>query len=91
MSADSIDGSNKDSGGWGETYAGTKTTELSVEGYVTKGDAAYDALKDAFVKGKRWISAASSRMQEKRTATGTTSPSWAMKRRMTIWYPLVSP
>lgn len=52
MSADSIDGSNKDSGGWGETYAGTKTTELSMEGYVTKGDEAYDALKDAFVKGE---------------------------------------
>lgn len=51
MSADEIDGSNKDSGGWGETYAGTKTTELSVEGYITKGDEAYDALKDAFVKG----------------------------------------
>ena len=33
----------------------------------------------------------SSQMQEKRTATGTTSPSWAMKRRMTIWYPSASP
>lgn len=52
MSADSIDGSNKDSGGWGETYAGTKTTELSVEGYVTKADGAYSALKDAFVNGE---------------------------------------
>ena len=52
MSADSIDGSNKDSGGWGETYAGTKTTELSVEGYITKGDDAYDALKDAFTRGE---------------------------------------
>lgn len=52
MSADSIDGSNKDSGGWGEEYAGTKTTELSIEGYTTKGDEAYAALKDAFIKGE---------------------------------------
>ena len=51
MSADSIDGSNKDSGGWGEEYAGTKSTELSVEGYVTKDDEAYNALKDAFING----------------------------------------
>ena len=52
MSADSIDGSNKDSGGWGEEYAGTKSTELSLEGYATKADGAYEALKDAFVKGE---------------------------------------
>lgn len=52
MSADSIDGSNKDSGGWGETYTGTKTTELSVEGYITKDDDAYNALKEAFVNGE---------------------------------------
>lgn len=52
MSADTIDGSNKDSGGWGETYAGTKSTEIKIEGYVTKDDKAFAAFKQAFVDGK---------------------------------------
>lgn len=52
MSADSIDASNKSSGGWGETYAGVRTTELSLEIVIPKQDVGYAALKDAFVKGE---------------------------------------
>ncbi len=52
MSADSIDASNKSSGGWGETYAGIKSTELSLEGIICKSDEGYTALKDAFIKGE---------------------------------------
>lgn len=52
MSADSIDASDKTSGGWGEKYPGIKSTELSVEGNILGGDEAYQALKDAFLKGE---------------------------------------
>ena len=52
MSADSIDASNKTSGGWGENYAGLKSTELSMEGIICASDEGYAALKDAFVKGE---------------------------------------
>ena len=52
MSADSIDATNKASGGWGEAYAGIKSTELSLEGIICKSDEGYAALKDAFIKGE---------------------------------------
>lgn len=51
MSADSIDATNKTSGGWGETYAGNKSTELSLEGIVCKSDEAYEQLQAAFMAG----------------------------------------
>jgi len=49
LSADSIDASNKASDGWGETYAGVKSSELSLEGIICKSDEGYKAMKDAFV------------------------------------------
>lgn len=52
MTADDIDASNKASSGWGETYAGTKSTELSMDGIINTADEGYAALKDAFVKGE---------------------------------------
>lgn len=52
MSADDIDASNKASGGWGETYAGIKSTELSLEGIICNGDEGLAALKDAFINGE---------------------------------------
>ena len=52
MSADSIDATNKTSDGWGETYAGNKSTELSLEGIVCKSDEAYEQLQAAFMAGE---------------------------------------
>ncbi len=52
MSADDIDISDKNSNGWGETEAGIKSTELSLEGIICNGDEGYAALKDAFIKGE---------------------------------------
>ena len=52
MSADAIDATNKTSGGWGETYAGIKSTQLSFEGIINKNDDGYAALKDAYIKGE---------------------------------------
>lgn len=52
MSADSIDATNKTSGGWGESYAGLKSTELSLEAVICKSDDGYSALKDAFIRGE---------------------------------------
>lgn len=52
MTADDIDASNKSSGGWGETYAGIKRTELTFDGIVCKSDDGYAALKDAYIKGE---------------------------------------
>lgn len=52
MSADEIDANSKDSGGWGESYAGIRSTELSLECIATKADEAYAALKDAFIKSE---------------------------------------
>lgn len=52
MKADSIDATNKSSGGWGEQYAGIKSTELSLEGILCQSDDGYAAMKDAFVKGE---------------------------------------
>ena len=52
MSADSIDASDKTSGGWGEKYPGSKSTELSIEGNILGGDEAYQALKEAFIAGE---------------------------------------
>lgn len=52
MSADDIDVSDKNSGGWGETVAGIKSTELTLEGIICNGDEGYAALKDAFIKGE---------------------------------------
>lgn len=49
MSADEIDANCKDSGGWGESYAGIRSTELSMECIATREDDAYAALKDAFI------------------------------------------
>lgn len=53
IKADSIDGSNKTSGGWGETYSGIKTSELSMSGIRCKNDEGYNALKDAFLKDEK--------------------------------------
>ena len=50
--ADSIDASNKSSGGWGETYPGIRNTELSVECIQGKNDEGYEVLKDAFNAGE---------------------------------------
>ena len=52
MTADDIDASNKSSGGWGETYAGIKRTELSFDGIICKNDDGYNAMKDAYIKGE---------------------------------------
>lgn len=52
MSADSIDATTKTSGGWGETLAGIKSTELSFEGVICKSDEGYEALKEAFIAGE---------------------------------------
>lgn len=52
MSADDIDVSDKNSGGWGETVAGNKSTELTLEGIICNSDEGYAALKDAFIKGE---------------------------------------
>ena len=52
MSADSIDATSKTSDGWGENYAGIKSTELDLEGVLCKSDEAYAALRDAFIKGE---------------------------------------
>jgi len=52
LSADSIDASDKTSGGWGEKYPGIKSSELSVEGNIVGGDEAYQALRDAFNAGE---------------------------------------
>ena len=52
MSADEIDANSIDSGGWGESYAGIRSTELSLECIATKADEAYAALKDAFIKSE---------------------------------------
>ena len=52
MTAGDIDATNKASGGWGETYAGIRSTELSMDGIINKNDEGYAALKDAFVKGE---------------------------------------
>lgn len=52
MSADSIDATNKTSDGWGETYAGNKSTELNLEGIVCKSDEAYEQLQAAFMAGE---------------------------------------
>ena len=52
MTADGIDATNKASDGWGETYAGIKSTELSMDGIINKNDDGYAALKDAFIKGE---------------------------------------
>lgn len=51
LSADSIDASDKTSGGWGEKYPGIRSSELSVEGNIIGGDEGYQALKDAFLTG----------------------------------------
>ncbi len=50
--AESIDASNKSSGGWGETYPGIRNTELSVECIQGKNDEGYAILKDAFNSGE---------------------------------------
>lgn len=52
MSADSIDATNKTSDGWGETYAGNKSTELDLEGVICKSDEAYEQLQEAFMAGE---------------------------------------
>lgn len=52
MTAEEIDASNKTSGGWGESYPGTKTTKLTIDGIINTNDEGYAALKDAFIKGE---------------------------------------
>lgn len=51
MTADSIDASTKDSGGWGETLAGMKSTELDLEGVAAVNDEGLDQLKQAYLNG----------------------------------------
>lgn len=52
MSADEIDLSDKTSGGWGETDQGIKSTEISVDALLKKGDPVIDQIKEAFIKGE---------------------------------------
>ena len=52
ISADKIDASNKSSGGWGETYAGIKSTELSLEGIKCNSDEGLAAIREAFLAGE---------------------------------------
>ena len=52
MTADDIDATNKTSGGWGETYAGIKSTTLSIDGIIRNADDGYGALKDAYIDGE---------------------------------------
>lgn len=52
LTADSIDASDKTSGGWGENYPGIKKSELSVEGNIVTNNEAYQALRDAFIQGE---------------------------------------
>ncbi|SUP42247.1 phage tail tube protein [Veillonella criceti] len=52
MSADEIDANNKASNGWGESYAGIKSTELALEGILCKSDDGIKAVKEAFLKGE---------------------------------------
>ena len=66
LSADSIDASDKTSGGWGEKYPGIKTSELSVEGNIVGGDEAYQALRDASTPVNRLISAGTTARQDGR-------------------------
>lgn len=51
-SADEIDLSDKNSGGYGETGQGTKTTELSLELLCKAGDETIGALRDAYDTGE---------------------------------------
>lgn len=53
LTADSIDAASKDSGGWGETLAGMKSSELSVELVATVGDEGAQQLKQAFLDGSK--------------------------------------
>lgn len=89
MSADDIDASDKNSSGWGETEAGLKTTELSLEGIICNGDEGYAALKDAFIKGEPVDIC-------RYAADGTADRNWysitelSMRRLMMIWRPFPS-
>jgi TP901-1 family phage major tail protein len=49
MSADEIDVSDKGSGGWGDTLAGTKTWSISLESIMVIGDIGAQAIKQAFL------------------------------------------
>lgn len=46
--ADSIDGSHKTSGGWGETLAGPKSWSISYTGLLVMDDAALSIMEYAF-------------------------------------------
>ena len=50
--ADEVDLTDKTSGGYGDSDQGTKSTELSVELIVKKGDEAVKALRQAFDEGE---------------------------------------
>ena len=47
-SAETIDVSDKTSGGWSESIMGLKSWSLDCEGFVTLGDEGYEKLHDAF-------------------------------------------
>lgn len=49
MSGDEIDGSDKASGGWGESLQGTKSWSIEQEGVYKVNNEMLDALKYAFV------------------------------------------
>ena len=47
-SAETIDVSDKTSGGWSESIMGLKSWSLECEGFVTLGDTGFDKLHEAF-------------------------------------------
>lgn len=49
-SAETIDVSDKTSGGWAESIMGLKSWGVDCEGFVTIGDEGYELLEDAFDK-----------------------------------------
>lgn len=49
-SAETIDVSDKTSGGWSESIMGLKSWGVDCEGFVTIGDEGYELLEDAFDK-----------------------------------------
>jgi len=47
-SANTIDTSDKTTGGWSSSMVGLKSFEISAEGFVSLGDAGQDLLEEAF-------------------------------------------
>lgn len=46
-----IETTSKDAGGWEESVAGTRNWGIECEGFLVEGDAALDALEQAWLKG----------------------------------------